>query len=77
MSCTMNDKICCDGGGKVGAGCYHDHCTGPVVPSKNNNHPEDSYFNFLDDIPKDADNYEVEKFDDDEDEGCEGGACKI
>ena len=20
---------CCDGGGPVGAGCYHDHCTGP------------------------------------------------
>jgi dCMP deaminase len=20
---------CCDGGGLVGAGCYHDHCTGP------------------------------------------------
>lgn len=20
---------CCDGGGTVGAGCYHDHCTGP------------------------------------------------
>ena len=33
--------------------------------------------NFLDDVPDDADNYEVEKFDSDEDEGCEGGACKI
>ena len=20
---------CCDGGGPVGAGCYHDHCNGP------------------------------------------------
>ena len=20
---------CCDGGGSVGEGCYHDHCTGP------------------------------------------------
>ena len=20
---------CCDGGGTVGAGCYHDHCNGP------------------------------------------------
>ena len=20
---------CCDGGGPIGAGCYHDHCTGP------------------------------------------------
>ena len=20
---------CCDGGGLVGVGCYHDHCTGP------------------------------------------------
>ena len=43
----------------------------------NDNDPEDSYFNFLEDLPEDADNYEVEKFDDDEDEGCEGGACKI
>jgi hypothetical protein len=32
---------------------------------------------FLDDIPEDADDYEVEVFDGDEDEGCEGGACKI
>lgn len=73
----MSDKVCCDGGGVVGAGCYHDHCTGPLVSTKNDNDPEDSYFNFLDDIPEGADNYEVEKFDDGEDEGCEGGACKI
>lgn len=38
---------------------------------------DDDELDFLDDIPADADNYEVEKFDDEEDEGCEGGACKI
>mgnify|MGYP003645071525 CR=1 FL=1 len=43
----------------------------------NNNDKEDSYFNFLDELSDDADDYEVEKFDSDEDEGCEGGACKI
>ena len=25
---------CCDGGGPVGAGCYHDHCTGPKPKTK-------------------------------------------
>ena len=25
---------CCDGGGPVGAGCYHDHCTGPKTKTK-------------------------------------------
>ena len=25
---------CCDGGGPVGAGCYHDHCTGPKTKPK-------------------------------------------
>ena len=34
-------------------------------------------WDYLDDLPDDADNYEVEKFDSDEDDGCEGGACKI
>ena len=23
-------EVCCDGGGPMTAGCYHDHCTGPV-----------------------------------------------
>tara|TARA_R110000823_G_C15952958_1_gene502534 strand:+ start:16808 stop:16957 length:150 start_codon:yes stop_codon:yes gene_type:complete len=35
-----------------------------------------SELDFLDDIPDDADDYEVEVFDGDEDEGC-GDACKI
>lgn len=34
---------------------------------------EDGWFG---DLPDDADDYEVEKFDSDEDEGC-GDACKI
>ena len=34
-------------------------------------------WDYLDDLPDDADNYVVEKFDSDEDDGCEGGACKI
>src|SRR6056300_1112443 len=25
---------CCDGGGLVGAGCYHDHCTGPKTKAE-------------------------------------------
>lgn len=37
---------------------------------------DDEDMDFLDDLPEDADDYEVEKFDDDEDEGC-GDACKI
>tara|TARA_R110000851_G_scaffold161658_1_gene305398 strand:- start:221 stop:367 length:147 start_codon:yes stop_codon:yes gene_type:complete len=32
---------------------------------------------FLDDIPESADDYEVQMFDGQDDEGCEGGACKI
>jgi hypothetical protein len=32
---------------------------------------------FLESIPDDADDYEVERTESDEDEGCEGGACKI
>lgn len=32
---------------------------------------------FLDELPEDADDYEVERTESDEDEGCEGGACKI
>lgn len=32
---------------------------------------------FLEDVPEDADNYEVERTESDADEGCEGGACKI
>ena len=34
-------------------------------------------FSFLDDIPEGADDYEVHMFDGQDDEGCEGGACKI
>ena len=26
-----NKKVCCDGGGPMTAGCYHDHCTGPKL----------------------------------------------
>ena len=37
----------------------------------------ESDLTFLDELSDDADDYEVEKFDSDEDEGCEGGACKI
>ena len=37
----------------------------------------DDDLHFLDDIPDDADDYEVERTESDEDEGCEGGACKI
>ena len=34
-------------------------------------------FDFLEELAADADDYEVEKFDDDDDdEGC-GGACKL
>jgi len=25
---------CCDGGGLVGVGCYHDHCTGPKTKAE-------------------------------------------
>lgn len=37
--------------------------------------PDD--FNFLDDIADDADDYEVQTYDGEDDEGCEGGACKL
>ena len=32
---------------------------------------------FLDELDNMDTDYEVEKFDSDEDDGCEGGACKI
>jgi hypothetical protein len=32
---------------------------------------------FLDDLAPDVDNYVVEKFDNDEDDDCPDGACKI
>jgi hypothetical protein len=32
---------------------------------------------FLDELPDDADDYEVQTYEGEEDEGCEGGACKI
>lgn len=57
----------------MGAGCYHDHCTGPNTTAPK---PQDS-FTFLEDIPEGADDYEVERTESDEDEGCEGGGCKI
>ena len=38
---------------------------------------EEDELSFLDDIPADADDYEIEMFDGQDDEGCEGGACKI
>lgn len=25
------EKVCCDGGGPVGPGCLHDHCSGPKL----------------------------------------------
>ena len=25
------EKVCCDGGGPMTPGCYHDHCTGPKL----------------------------------------------
>lgn len=28
------EKVCCDGGGPVGPGCNHDHCTGPKLRVK-------------------------------------------
>jgi len=34
-------------------------------------------FDFLEDLPDNADDYEVVVFDGDDDEGCEGGACKL
>ena len=37
----------------------------------------DDDFTFLDDLSDDADDYEVERTESDEDDGCEGGACKI
>lgn len=37
----------------------------------------DNELDFLDDMPDDADDYEVEVFDGDEDDNCAGGACKI
>ena len=74
MSCMMKDKKCCEGG-EMSAGCYHDHCTGPKTTYHQPLPTEE--FDFLDNLPDDADNYEVQKFDDEEDEGCEGGGCKI
>ena len=61
-------KTCCEGG-KVTAGCYHDHCTGPKEPQQE--------FDFLAELDNMDTDYEVEKFADEEDDGCEGGACKI
>tara|TARA_R110002167_G_scaffold9628_3_gene44553 strand:+ start:1489 stop:1614 length:126 start_codon:yes stop_codon:yes gene_type:complete len=40
------------------------------------NEPDDD-LSFLDDIPASADDYEVEVFEGQDDEGCEGGACKL
>ena len=40
-------------------------------------HNDNNELGFLDDIPDDAYDYEVQKFDYEDDEGCEGGACKI
>ena len=37
----------------------------------------DDELSFLDDIPASADDYEVEVFEGQDDEGCEGGACKL
>lgn len=37
----------------------------------------DDELSFLEDLPDDADDYEVELFEGQDDEGCEGGACKI
>jgi hypothetical protein len=37
----------------------------------------DQNLDFLDELDNMDTDYEVEKFDSDEDEGCEGGACKI
>ncbi len=36
----------------------------------------EDHLDFLDDLPDDADDYEVEKFEGEDDEGC-GDACKI
>ena len=38
---------------------------------------QDDELGFLDDIPASADDYEVEVFEGQDEEGCEGGACKI
>lgn len=35
--------LCCDGGGPVGAGCYHDHCTGPSKQDMNKEQFEREY----------------------------------
>ena len=37
----------------------------------------DEELSFLDDLPASADDYEVETFEGQDDEGCEGGACKL
>tara|TARA_R110002096_G_scaffold404814_2_gene602683 strand:+ start:1324 stop:1524 length:201 start_codon:yes stop_codon:yes gene_type:complete len=39
--------------------------------------PEWGELGFLDELDNMDTDYEVEKFDSDEDDGCEGGACKI
>ena len=39
--------------------------------------PEWGELGFLDELDNIDTDYEVEKFDSDEDDGCEGGACKI
>ena len=38
---------------------------------------EQDSMDFLDELDNMDTDYTVEKFDSDEDEGCEGGACKI
>ena len=30
MDEVTDKKVCCDGTGEVGAGCYHDRCVGPL-----------------------------------------------
>lgn len=37
----------------------------------------DDELSFLDDLPEDADDYEVVMFEGQDDDGCEGGACKL
>ena len=38
---------------------------------------EDDDMSFLDNLPDDVDDYEIEMFEGQDDGGCEGGACKI
>ena len=49
------------------------------MPEQNDKQNEelDDDFAFLEDVPASADDYEVEVFEGQDDEGCEGGACKI